>query len=1168
MPVLRLPSLLLLAFLLMLTRGVAEVAAESGSAQHPALTNLLVPDYFESQIIAVTNRTDLSEEIQSAAIQLLNQSISMRTEWGELEAEQARLLKVADDASNQLYQANQALSAPIGVAEVGVEPGSSAKVFEQRVSEVRAEVRIAEAERSRLDGEPKRRADRKVKIAELLAEYRGTLNDLEKPLSQRLDGSIPEEFSEAFEEYTLLQKAVYLRRIRNLNLEMASYDATSELLLAQQALASRRVQLLEDQLVLLKQATSDRRTDESETAAREAETARRRAEALELSEVTALANANQAIARSRVEVSSQLQEASQQLDEIEAEWKAIQTSFDSVQEQVQTVQDSGFAQNFAIGLALRREQYSLPSMRRQELEIRERREQMARAQLDLLGVSERQRQEADIEKHLLLILNELPPDMPSWQQQEAIAECRRLLQEQRGLLGDLSADYSSLVGTLAKLSRVQEQYLNTIEEFRGYISERVLWIQSTDRLSLSGVRKEVDTIRRVLGQELKDGLWPYLHQDARRHFSVYLGAGLILLALLAARLPLRKGLRLTCPDRMPEGRLSLRPASLALLYTAILSIPIPAALIFLGWRLEGHTGTTELAEQWTHAFYVLGAGVTVMEFTRQACRSPGLALAHLRWPLHNVKLVRFHFTWFLAVGVPMGLLTDLLEGVFVEGVSNRLMFMLGQCLILMFGHWMLRPQGGLRFNRRDGEAGSEGPLRFQRFYHLLALAIPACFIVMSALGYTYTARSIWMRVGDSIQWGIVVLLATLLILHWLTVMRRKLAVKKAELRKSLEDDKEAQEQAGPDIWQVYSASRRLFTTLLWIVMAIGLWVIWSDMLPALRRLDRTPVPFFSRTTAVHYPSSPNLMPPGVSGGVPQAGDGEGEESSAVQSVPFGQKDFVSVADLFLALVVLLLTIAGSRHLPGFVQMVLLSRVRFRQGEGYAIVTVLRYTVLLVGLGWALTLIGITWNKVQWLAAAITVGIGFGLQEIFANFVSGLILLFERPVRVGDVITAGNVTGSVTRIQMRATTIRNWDQQELVIPNKDLITGQVINWTLSNDVSRLALTVGVSYDADVSRASKLLLEIAKQNPNVVRDPAPFVTFEEFADSTLNLVLRAYVSIEVRLSTKSAMNNAILEQFREAGIEIAYPQRDLHLRSVADDLPALPPVRGGDPDSTRS
>jgi potassium efflux system protein len=250
-------------------------------------------------------------------------------------------------------------------------------------------------------------------------------------------------------------------------------------------------------------------------------------------------------------------------------------------------------------------------------------------------------------------------------------------------------------------------------------------------------------------------------------------------------------------------------------------------------------------------------------------------------------------------------------------------------------------------------------------------------------------------------------------------------------------------------------------------------------------------------------------------------------------------------------------LAASRNLPGFVDMVLLNHIRFRQGEGYAIVTVLRYAVLLVGMTWALTLLGITWNKVQWLAAAITVGIGFGLQEIFANFVSGLILLFERPVRVGDVITVGEVTGIVSRIQMRATTVRNWDQQELVLPNKDLVTGKVINWTLTDDLTRLAITIGLSYQANVDRASELLLEIARAHPNLKKDPEPFVTFDEFADSTLNVVLRAYVSITVRLRTVSDLNHSILKRFREEGIEIAYPQRDLHIRSVSPEVIALRP-----------
>jgi len=387
------------------------------------------------------------------------------------------------------------------------------------------------------------------------------------------------------------------------------------------------------------------------------------------------------------------------------------------------------------------------------------------------------------------------------------------------------------------------------------------------------------------------------------------------------------------------------------------------------------------------------------------------------------------------------------------------------------------------------------------------------------------------------------------------VLRRRLALQKVEGRDGEQYPPARQPAAELDIWHVYSQSRRLFATVLWIIMGLGLWMIWADMMPALNQLDRIPVSLPSSAQVEPAAEAAAAAPASAFDLRPGAPAVETPSSPLPPSAGLSPREFVSVGDVIVALIVVLLTIAASRNLPGFVEMVLLSRVRFRQGEGYAIVTILRYIVLLLGIGWALTRIGITWNKVQWLAAAVTVGIGFGLQEIFANFVSGLILLFERPVRVGDVITVGEVTGTVTRIQMRATTVRNWDQQELVLPNKDLITGQVINWTLSNDVSRLALQVGVSYQADAKRASEVLLEVAQANPNVKKDPEPFVAFEEFADSTLNLTLRAYVSIDVRLRTRSQLNHAILERFREEGIEIAYPQRDLHVRSVDADLNPL-------------
>ena len=199
-------------------------------------------------------------------------------------------------------------------------------------------------------------------------------------------------------------------------------------------------------------------------------------------------------------------------------------------------------------------------------------------------------------------------------------------------------------------------------------------------------------------------------------------------------------------------------------------------------------------------------------------------------------------------------------------------------------------------------------------------------------------------------------------------------------------------------------------------------------------------------------------------------------------------------------------------------------------------------------------IGIGWSKVQWLVAAMTVGLGFGLQEIFANFVSGLIILFEQPIRVDDVVTIGEVTGKVAKIRIRATTIRRWDQRELVVPNKEFITGHLINWTLSDNVLRREFLVGIAYGSDTAKAERILYEVARANPLVLEDPKPMVIFKAFGENSLEFELRVYISgIDNYIPVWHSINCAIDQEFRKAGIEIAFPQRDIHVRSVDKSIP---------------
>jgi potassium efflux system protein len=220
-----------------------------------------------------------------------------------------------------------------------------------------------------------------------------------------------------------------------------------------------------------------------------------------------------------------------------------------------------------------------------------------------------------------------------------------------------------------------------------------------------------------------------------------------------------------------------------------------------------------------------------------------------------------------------------------------------------------------------------------------------------------------------------------------------------------------------------------------------------------------------------------------------------------------------------------------------------------------------------------------WSNLQWLAAGFSVGLGFGMQEIFANFISGLMVLFERPFRVGDIITVGTVEGTVSRIRTRATTIVDWDNREVIVPNKSFITDRLINWTLSDSVTRIVIKVGIAYRNDPRQAQKLLLEVAAAHPQVLSEPAPSCWMTGFGDNTQDFELRVYVAeIGQRNPVRTDLQMRISELFRENDIEIAFPQMDLWLRnpvqferpardksSARPDSPLAKPPSSGEPQS---
>ncbi|UCG88955.1 MAG: mechanosensitive ion channel [Gemmatimonadota bacterium] len=261
---------------------------------------------------------------------------------------------------------------------------------------------------------------------------------------------------------------------------------------------------------------------------------------------------------------------------------------------------------------------------------------------------------------------------------------------------------------------------------------------------------------------------------------------------------------------------------------------------------------------------------------------------------------------------------------------------------------------------------------------------------------------------------------------------------------------------------------------------------------------------------------------------------------------------ISLADIIAFLLALWLAVWISRTIRAVLREDVLPRMELGRGVPQTVSTMAHYLVLLIGFMVAAGAAGFDLTKVTLLAGALGVGIGFGLQNVVNNFISGLILMFERPIQIGDTIDIENLRGVVKQIGIRASIVRTYDGAEVIVPNGDLIAGRVTNWTLSDRLRRIELPVGVAYGSDPKYILKILEETAKKHEDVLDDPAPFGQFIGFGESSLDFVLRFWTAkFEEWLTVSSRVAVAVNDALLEAGIEIPFPQRDLHLRSVSEN-----------------
>ena len=706
-----------------------------------------------------------------------------------------------------------------------------------------------------------------------------------------------------------------------------------------------------------------------------------------------------------------------------------------------------------------------------------------------------------------------------------------LLTTQRDYLTDLYTDYDRYFNALIETGSDGRALIDTVNEISGYISERVLWIRSTDPIGPDELKPAGEAIGWLTDggrwAALASGLWAGARREPAFTILGVLGAVLICLAAWRSRRALRR-----IADRVTsaDDRFALTLEALA--PTVLLALPVPVIFWLATWRLAASEGG-DLAGPLATALSGTGILVFTMELIRQFVRPGGIGEVHFRWKAAALAPLRRHLPWLTLTLTPLALLLVVTERAPDRTYGDSLgrfayfafMIALSVALAMIF-----------RRRRTEAEASRSSTdgwrARLRLIWYPLVVMTPLAFVVLAGMGYYYSALQLDRRLVLTLWLALAVMVLNALVRRWLYVARRTLVLAQRRRRRAEAEAARAESDAAPggeadkateelpnvetespelDLYTINVQTQKLLSTALTVVSAVGLYLIWANILPALGYLDR--VTLWS--------------------------DGD---------------DVITLANLAGAIVIGLLTVVAARNVPGLLEIVALQRLPFEPGVRFAITTVVRYTVTIVGLILTFGAIGIGWSKVQWLAAAVTVGLGFGLQEIFANFVSGLIILFEQPIRVGDIVTVGDTTGVVSRIRIRATTITDWDRKEFIVPNREFVTGRMLNWTLSDKVNRVTVPVGVAYGSDTVKARELLGKIARENGNVLEDPAPLITFEAFGDSTLNLVLRAYIpSMDNRLKTITELHEAIDREFKAAGIEIAFPQRDLHIRSFDGPVP---------------
>jgi potassium efflux system protein len=996
---------------------------------------------------------------------------------------------------------------------------------------------LARKEVANFETEAAGRAERRKQIPELLTSAKERLAGLDG--EKILTAGEPAR-AEAQQQLARLRREVLGLEIEAYEEEFRSYEVRGQLLSRRRHRAALRIAVLEKQSEALQAVLAMRRQGEAQVATEEAERLIASAEEMPpavLERVRSFAEQNRELTLRRTGedgLIQRIENTRRKHARAEAQVADVVADLEFLRRNVEVGGLSG-----SVGLVLRKTRSDVPDVGKYGRFIRMRRNQIAAAQLEQIELVERRQSLADVEKHVAKMLSDYESELTPEDRNAAAALLRDLLETQRDTLDSLIADTSSYFEHLVDFDARQRELVDRTEALLDFIDERVFWIPSGEPISL----KLLSDARGAIVWLFSPRFWS---QVARALAAIVVEAPLVVvcMALLVLLAPLvwpRISRRIVELGEQANDLTCIRatPTSTALLLSLSLAFWWPTVFALLAWRLGASVDATQFVRCVAHGMGVAALVWATLLIPRHLLRHRGIAEAHLGWPEAPIRDLRKHLRWFASVAVPSVFLVAVFEvrGEVAWNESlGRMAFLLIMGAVVVFNHFLLREGKGAL--RRLHAADSEIVLSDSawRALHGIAVFVPLALIAAAMRGYYWTSLQLAVSLHLTLVFLVLVFFAQQFGARWFLLANRRLALRRwEEAAAALEEKRSASpdspepelEDPGVALATVDEHTHRILRNAAILTALVGVWMIWVDLLPAAGALRAVELWTVTETTPVEMTNA------------------AGQVLTSVEDrlVP------VTLADVLLALVIAAATLALVRNLPGLLEVSLFRQLRTSAGERYAYATIGTYAVTLTGAAVALSVVGVGWSSVQWLFAAVGIGLGFGLQEIFANFISGLMILFERPIRVGDTVTVGDVSGTVSKIRIRATWITSFDRKELVVPNKEFITSRLVNWSLSDSVLRADIPVGIAYGSDTELVSGVLQQVAKANEHVLQEPEPYVLFRGFGASSLDFELRVFSPDVARyLQIVHELHMEIDRRFRAEGIEIAFPQRDLHVRTL--------------------